>query len=156
MRPVRNCEYCGKEFIPKRSDQMCCSTSHRLRSNARKFRKANPRSYQKQKCVICGVEIKQPKRKTCCTEHAAEYRRRCSVKNAAIRDKDLYDESGDIAAAREACGLKPLEPGRIQCRSCGAMFDSWDVKKNILCELCSQDHEAIELLGGVAYGRPVL
>ena len=47
------CPYCNKSFTPKRSDQIYCSTSHRVMNNKAKARRKNePLSYNKQLKIL--------------------------------------------------------------------------------------------------------
>lgn len=46
---------------------------------------------------------------------------------------------------REACGLRPMTPGKIRCLNCDQWFNSWDTTLNRRCDKCKSEDEHEEV-----------
>lgn len=49
----------------------------------------------------------------------------------------LERELREINECRQINGMPPIAIKKIRCMKCGALFDSWDTKKERHCEYCN-------------------
>jgi predicted nucleic acid-binding Zn ribbon protein len=89
-------------------------------------------------CVMCGA-IYRPTapNNTTCSDECRRIRRNQFA--ARIRERSSYiatDAAGNIRYAREAVDLEALNPGMVECLSCGREFKSWDRARNRVCRRC--------------------
>lgn len=113
---MRECEYCGKEFVPKQSRSKYCSRECQVKG----FHASRPKGETK-KCKWCGKEFFAPHKgiKYCSPL--------CKMKAA--------DEQRTISAEQKKQVKKP-----IKCKHCGAEFIPRHKRQIFCCEQCGYEY----------------
>ena len=104
--------------------------SNKANHEQKMIRLGRPRQYRE--CPICGIDMTYAHRSAFwCKDCKPNYHH-----DRVNRDQ----EAKDIALARE--GMLPLKPGKIKCQ-CGAVFESWDITRNRMCDRCIEKAEVL-------------
>ena len=116
---------CDKPVISRQSRAKYCSKVCSNKANHEQKVVRLGRGRQHRECPVCAADMTYAHR-------SAFWCPNCKPDNHHDR-VNREQEARDIAIARE--GMRPLKPGKVTCQ-CGAIFDSWDVTRNRMCDRC--------------------
>lgn len=118
------CAVCGKEFKPKRKDQIYCSSDCRYKKklaneNERYAIKYKPEGTVKIKCKVCGKEFESKRKNSvCCSDECRLKRKNLLAKKWLVKHYKI----------------KPKH--KRKCEVCGVEFETNVNNKKYCCEEC--------------------